>query len=214
MQPADLPRIEVVGAPCLIGRVAEEFGPLSNMSPHAVESRGVQWPRAEHLFQSLRFTPDMPVWSLLRREANPMRAKTLAKQALAGGGAVVQPRSELDVENMRCVIRLKCHQHATVRDLLLGTGDRTIIEDCSRRAGESGLFWGARRVVTTSVAHRDQVQAQRHYLAGLPSRTPIQESALAHMEAELKRRTEVYWEGHNWLGRLWMELRAELRGIA
>jgi predicted NAD-dependent protein-ADP-ribosyltransferase YbiA (DUF1768 family) len=76
---------------------------------------------------------------------------------------------------MRKVLRLKVAQHAVALrpgiDELLASGDTCIVEDCTRRRGGSGLFWGA---------------------------------ALVDPERGI-------WEGENWLGRLWMEVRAELR---
>lgn len=126
---------------CLIGRVADEFGALSNMSAHPLNYEGLLWPRAEHLFQALRFAPTHPARECIRAEKNPMRAKMLAKTLL--GEAVVVPRSLPDLKNMQLVVRLKHEQHESVRKLLVSTGERRIIEDYSRRPTDSGLFWGA-----------------------------------------------------------------------
>ena len=56
---------------------------------------------------------------------------------------VVVPRSDPDVQNMRAVIALTLAQHLDLQPLLLATGDAHIIEDCTKRASVSGLFWGA-----------------------------------------------------------------------
>lgn len=126
---------------CIIRRVSEEFGAFSNMSPHVVWHEGLLWPRAEHLFQALRFAPDHLARERIRAEKNPMVAKMLAKTLF--NEAIVAPRSPGDIDNMRLVLRLKYDQHAPVRRLLANTKDRRIVEDCTSRPSESGLFWGA-----------------------------------------------------------------------
>jgi predicted NAD-dependent protein-ADP-ribosyltransferase YbiA (DUF1768 family) len=81
---------------------------------------------------------------------------------------VIRPRDEQDVENMGLVLMLKIEQHPEIRRMLLETGDAELIEDCTKRASESGLFWGAKREGGS-------------------------------------------WVGGNMLGKLWMELREEVR---
>lgn len=60
-----------------------------------------------------------------------------------GHQIAVAPRGGQDVANMRAVLALKIAQHPELHALLLSTNDAQIIEDCSKRATESGLFWGA-----------------------------------------------------------------------
>lgn len=130
------------GTACLIGKVKDPFGIFGNMSNHEIVTP--EWgtfARAEMYFQALRFFPGGEAWELLRAEKNPMKAKMIAKahrQAM-----IFDPRSALDVENMLHVLRLKHAQHEDVRDALRSTGSRMIIEDCTRRQNDSGLFWGA-----------------------------------------------------------------------
>ena len=57
---------------------------------------------------------------------------------------VVEQLSYDDVKNMMLCLHLKIEQHPELRDLLLETGKRIIIEDVtSRRDKGSALFWGA-----------------------------------------------------------------------
>lgn len=147
-----------------VRKVSEPFGILGNMSKHPiVDEFGVSWPRAEHLFQAMRFLAGSSTRELIRREKQPMQAKWLAKSRVAEMN--VEPMSEADLANMRVVLRLKLVQHADVRACLASTRELVIVEDCTSRQRGSGLFWGA--------ALRDEG-----------------------------------WVGHNWLGRLWMEIRA------
>lgn len=125
----------------LIRRVKDEWGALGNMSAHPIMWGGLEWPRAENLFQAWRFPEDSPVRELIRARKNPMSSKIEAK--IHRAQMIHAPRSPGDVDRMRELLQLKLAQHEEIRLILRATGDRTIVEDCSRRAGESGLFWGA-----------------------------------------------------------------------
>jgi predicted NAD-dependent protein-ADP-ribosyltransferase YbiA (DUF1768 family) len=118
----------------VIRKVAEPFGWLSNMSPHPVLYRG-------YTFQCLRFS-DEEIQTLIWDQASPMAAKMIAKKYRQQ--MVVAPRSQQDVENMELVVMLKTDQHPIIEEQLLATGDRFIVEDCTKRASASGRFWGAR----------------------------------------------------------------------
>jgi ribA/ribD-fused uncharacterized protein len=147
-----------------VRKVSEPYGILGNMSTHPiVDEFGVTWPRAEHLFQAMRFPAGSSTRELIRREKQPMQAKAIAKARV--DEMLVTPMSEQDLNNMRGVLLLKYAQHADVRACLASTRGLVIVEDCTNRQRGSGLFWGA--------ALRDEG-----------------------------------WVGHNWLGRLWMEIRA------
>lgn len=126
-----------------IRRVREPFGYLGNMSPHPVSYHGAggEFATAEALFQALRFPRDSQTREEIRRARSPMTAKMLAKKNIALMHVV--PRSAQDLENMRFVLALKIGGHAEVKNGLLSTGDRPIVEDCSARQTESGLYWGA-----------------------------------------------------------------------
>lgn len=146
-------------------KVKLPYGWLSNMSPHPLEYKGVTYRTAEALFQALRFD-DESLRELIRAEKSPMAAKFKAKSFIEK--AVIEPRSDEDLDNMRFVIRLKMAQHLDLAKGLVGTRDSEIVEDCTKRQGGSGLFWGA----------------------------ALQEDGS--------------WEGENWLGKLYMELRDEI----
>tara|TARA_B110000263_G_scaffold238052_1_gene238916 strand:- start:670 stop:966 length:297 start_codon:yes stop_codon:yes gene_type:complete len=93
-----------------------------------------------------------------------MAAKMTAKRHKAN--MVVVPMGLKDLNNMNLVLGLKVEQHPVIKKQLIETGDDEILEDCSKRARGSGLFWGA----------------------------------------ALK---DGQWQGENWLGKLWMKVRAE-----
>lgn len=126
-----------------IRKVSEPHGILGNMSPHPVRYGGEVWPTAEALFQAMRFAEDDPIRTTLRGEKNPMKAKFMAKGRASR--MVIEQLGPADRQNMRKVLALKLAQHRDVRECLESTGDRRIVEDCTKRPRGSGLFWGAAR---------------------------------------------------------------------
>lgn len=126
--------------PVLIRRNKDPYGWMSNMSPFDVQHEGVNYRTTEHLFQCLR-VEDEHVRSAIRVEKNPMKAKFAAKKH--ADKRTTRCLSEADLDNMRLCLRLKLDRHPALRDRLLDTDDRTIIEDCTKRQRGTGLFWGA-----------------------------------------------------------------------
>jgi len=129
----------------IIRCVSEPHGWMGNMSPYPLMYDGERYPTAEHLFQALRFASN-DVRALIRAERSPMGAKMRAKTLAAQHNLIVVPRTPNDVANMEYVIKLKLEQHPYLHDYLMYTGSQKIVEDCSRRPNESGLFWGAKLV--------------------------------------------------------------------
>jgi predicted NAD-dependent protein-ADP-ribosyltransferase YbiA (DUF1768 family) len=133
----------------LIRKVREPFGCLGNMSPHPIAFDVVPeplvYPTAEHLFQAMRFNVKSPVRDEIRMQIGPMQAKFVAKRN--AHLMEIVPRSPADVDLMRFVLLCKWTEHEFVRKTLGSTGDATIIEDCTARPNESGLFWGAKRTL-------------------------------------------------------------------
>lgn len=124
-------------------KVKLPYGWLGNMSPYPIRYNDLVYRTGEALFQVLRFEIDDPICETIRRATSPMAAKMIAKQN--SDLMVVTPRSDEDVENMRLVLRLKLEQNPELSPMLLATGDAVLIEDCSARPNESGLFWGMAR---------------------------------------------------------------------
>jgi len=123
----------------VIRKVRDPYGWLGNMSPHPI---GL-WRTAEHAFQAQRFADTSAVRKLIMDAKSPMVAKMIAKEHARE--MIVQPRSDRDVDNMRTLLRHKLEQHPLLAEALYATGGRHIVEDCSARPNEAGLFWGAAR---------------------------------------------------------------------
>lgn len=120
-------------------KVKLPYGWLSNMSPHPIWYDSLSYPTGEALFQVLRFE-DVGIRAAIQMARSPMTAKMVAKAH--ADKMIVAPRSEADLANMRRVLTLKLAQHPELEAALLETDDAILIEDCSARPSESGLFWG------------------------------------------------------------------------
>lgn len=126
-------------------KVALPYGWLSNMAPFPLSYGGKDWRTSEALFQALRFT-DESIQEDIRSQTSPMTAKMVARNVIATlpSQVAVEPQSIEDLKNMHMVLKLKLEQHPHLRDELISTKGKLIIEDCTKRPRGSGLFWGAR----------------------------------------------------------------------
>lgn len=124
----------------IIKKVKDKGGCWGNMAPFPIVFNDETWLTTEALFQALRFD-DKSIRSKIKAEKSPMGAKMKAKKHLTE--MVVEPLSEIDLNNMRLCLRLKIEQHPHLKELLVNTGKEFIVEDCSARQHGSGLFWGA-----------------------------------------------------------------------
>ena len=136
-----------------------EFGPFSNFSRHGVTIGKKKYKTTEHYYQAQKFIKTDTLWCLKITKA------TLPKEAARMGRnrskKMRRDWESVKVDIMRKALRVKAEQHPVIKELLLGTGDRKIIED-----SPNDWYWGC----------------------GSDGK------------------------GKNMLGRLWMELRRELRG--
>jgi len=131
------------------------FGWLGNMSPHPVEFAGLTWRTSEALFQALRFY-DGTIRDEIWEQTSPMDAKLKAKSKK--DQMDVEPRGEIDVQNMSYCLRLKVKQHPDLRQQLIDTGYAEIIEDVTSRGRRgSNLFWGALRLEDGSWEGRNKL---------------------------------------------------------
>ena len=125
-------------------KVSLPYGWMGNMAPYPVTHEGVEYKTTDALFQSLRFINYPEIQKEIREQKSPMSAKMVAKankELLHKDG--FEFLGEQDIQNMKLCIQLKLEQHPELAKQLLETGDTPIIEDCSSRPRDSGLFWGA-----------------------------------------------------------------------
>jgi ribA/ribD-fused uncharacterized protein len=110
-----------------------ELGYLSNFSRHPIRLKGKTWPTVEHYFQAQKFAGTKHE-DEIRQLATPMIA------ARTGRSRKLPLRKDWESVKdsiMRDAVRAKFTQHADLREALLATGDRVLIED-----SPTDSYWG------------------------------------------------------------------------
>ena len=126
------------------------YGWMGNMAPFRLVHEQKAYYTSEALFQCLRYEAHPAVQEQIRAAKSPMEAKMKAKKYKALLDDSAGLLGEQDLERMRLCLRLKLEQHPKLIPLLLATGQKRIIEDSSKRASKSGLFWGAKWMEETA----------------------------------------------------------------
>ena len=112
----------------------QEFYCLDNFSAFKVLWQGTEYMTAEHAYQAAKFDHLQTMGNYICGASSAHEAKRIAKTFAHH----VRPDwSEVRVAVMEDVLRAKMHQHEFVREKLLETGDREIIEDSPK-----DTFWG------------------------------------------------------------------------
>lgn len=109
-------------------RVGEAYGCFSNFSPHPVFLDGATWPTTEHYFQAQKFLDG-------ERRVSIQAAGSPAIAARMGRSRSRPLRPDWEQvkdDVMRKAVRAKVIQHAQVRQILLSTGDATLIEHSNK----------------------------------------------------------------------------------
>jgi N-glycosidase YbiA len=113
--------------------VSGDYGCFSNFSPHPIRLKGRTWPTSEHYFQAQKFA-DAPDEEEVRRAKSPMIAARMGrsrKRPLRKDWEAVKDSI------MHEAVRAKFTQRADLREVLLGTGDATIVEHT-----KNDRYWG------------------------------------------------------------------------
>jgi N-glycosidase YbiA len=112
----------------------DEWGCFSNFSQHAVEWQGELYPTSEHAFQAAKFPSDAQHQKAIRE------ARTAAKSKQLGGSRAHSLRRDWEKAKdgiMEAILICKFEQHQDLRDVLLSTGDRKLVEHTKR-----DRYWG------------------------------------------------------------------------
>ena len=111
----------------------EAYGEFSNFARFPVQMHGKTWPTSEHYFQAQKYagTP---------REEEIRQAKSPSIAARLGRDRAHKLRPDWESvkdQVMREVVLAKFTQHEDLRELLLSTGDATLVEHT-----ENDSYWG------------------------------------------------------------------------
>jgi ribA/ribD-fused uncharacterized protein len=114
-------------------RVSGEFGCFSNFAPYPVRMDGKVWPTAEHYFQAQKFEA-AEQREQIRKTKSPMIAARMGRDRKK---PLRRDWESVKVAIMREVVRAKFTQHDDIRQILLSTGDATIVEHT-----QNDSYWG------------------------------------------------------------------------
>jgi ribA/ribD-fused uncharacterized protein len=115
-----------------------EYFELSNFAPFGFEDEGLYWPTVEHYFQAQKFptNENADYREFIRQAQTPNIAKSLGRTRKI---AIRPAWDEVKDDIMLYALRKK-FENNDLRELLLNTGDRTLIE-----ASPFDTYWGCGR---------------------------------------------------------------------
>ena len=108
---------------------ATQYYELSNFYLAKFNLDGKTWLSTESYFQAMKFPGDAAYQEKIRRESNQSQVKKL------GSSRAVPMRPDWDSvrdDVMKCALYAKFTQNEDLKDLLLSTGDRPLIENNKR----------------------------------------------------------------------------------
>jgi N-glycosidase YbiA len=136
--------------------VGDDYGAFSNFAPYPVVLKGKTWPTTEHYFQAQKFagTPDEEA---VRLAKSPMIA---ARMGRSRKRPLRRDWESAKDAIMHEAVLAKFTQHPALRDLLLATGDATLVEHTAndRYWGDGGDGSGKNRLGQTLMRVRDELR--------------------------------------------------------
>ena len=110
-----------------------EYYMFSNFSAFAVEWRGKVWMTSEHAYQAAKFD-DKDIINQIFLARSAYDSKKIARE---NNGNVRKNWDEVKLSVMEEILRTKLEQHPYIKEKLIKSGGRYIIEDSHKDA-----FWG------------------------------------------------------------------------
>ncbi len=136
----------------------QNHGELSNFSRHAIFLEGRIFPTVEHYYQAKKFDGTARE-ELIRCAPTPTMAKLLARDWKMDRK---EPWSSVKEQIMLSALRAKFSQHPDLRTMLVGTGERTLVEHTALDAywGDAGDGSGQNRLGSLLMDVRQELRAQ------------------------------------------------------
>lgn len=103
----------------------KEYGEFSNFYDAPIIYQDNLWPTSEHLFQAQKFINNKEYSELIRKAKNPAKAKSL------GNTRMIKIRDDWESTKddiMYMILKLKFDQHPKLKQLLLSTKGKQLIE--------------------------------------------------------------------------------------
>lgn len=114
----------------------EPYGAFSNFSKHGFTLGGKYWATSEHYFQAQKFAGTEHE-EILRLSLSP---KVAADRGRERHRPLRTDWEAVKEDVMRCALRAKFAAHPALRELLLATGDKEIVENAP-----GDFYWGTGR---------------------------------------------------------------------
>ena len=117
-------------------KVWQPYGCFSNFSLHSIEMQNTFWPTVEHYYQAQKFvgSPSEEIIPVIHQASTPEEAAAL------GRCSTRQIRSDWEAvktQIMREAVLEKFSTHSGIKEVLLSTGDKLLVED-----SPNDYFWG------------------------------------------------------------------------
>jgi ribA/ribD-fused uncharacterized protein len=134
-----------------------EYGCFSNFSKHPVFLKGKRWPTSEHYFQAQKFAGT-------EHEEEVRKCETAREAANMGRSRKLPLRRDWErvkEQIMLEVVRAKFTQHDDLKQVLLVTGDATLVEHTANDSywGDGGDGSGKNRLGRILMQVRDELRA-------------------------------------------------------
>jgi len=132
------------------------YGCFSNFSRHSIFLKGKKWPTSEHYFQAQKFV-DTSYEELVRNARDPGEAARLGRDR---SKPLRKDWENIKNEVMKEVVMAKFIQHKDLLQILLGSGDKVLIEHTSRDSywGDGGDGTGSNWLGKTLIIVRDEIR--------------------------------------------------------
>lgn len=114
-------------------KVSDSYGEFSNFAPFPITLDGKTWPTSEHYFQANKFLDDKHV-EAIRNEPSAMIA---ARMGRSRSRPLRADWESVKDQVMKTALMAKFTQHESLRELLLETGEATLVEHTKNDA-----YWG------------------------------------------------------------------------
>ena len=138
----------------------DPYGEFSNFSPHPIQLKGKTWPTSEHYFQAQKFAGTHHEEEV-RRTKSPMIAARLGRSRAR---PLRKDWESVKDDIMREALQAKFTQHADLRELLLQTGEASLVEHTTHDSywGDGGNGTGRNRLGHLLMELREKLKNSSH----------------------------------------------------
>ena len=114
-------------------KTTDKYGEFSNFSKYGFELDGEYWKTSEHYFQAQKFE-NLAIKERIRNAKTPMEAAKLGRNR---NYPLREDWEEVKDDVMRKAVLQKFETHSELKELLLSTGGKLLIEDT-----QHDYYWG------------------------------------------------------------------------